>query len=521
MVFALPPWGADILASAAKLDERKRRRREEKIAEKTRAQCRRGRCEISLGGAPPSEEPPEEAAKPSIPRPLQATPLELAAPASSTSPLLPFDVYYPKKESQFLGNEEARKRARLWLEEASLAVLQQTASRRSLDRAALLLYGPTGSGKSAWARFIVESRGMSVSSFCMGDHGGREHEKLDFWLGTQASHDLKGRLNVIILEDVEELFKLCPAARKVKPRCPVIFTAGSLLDASLRRSCDRAIFFGPLRARDAARLVRRIAPEATDTQVRLAQECAGGDIRQLQLIASSKLWNTPGGVEMSGNRSYDRAREVLDRASQPAKRRPQDPCLDEEDAYSLAPIVHYNFPDRCAQDDLFVQNFSSFLSDAAAFDAYRCLQLLPLACRNRGLREVRGALKPPPQATYASRASQGQRQDRPSKDGEEVPTMGAHAEAPHWVHRRCLFKSGDGLAASLLSGKLGRAELVSLSQAEHRSGEAFEKAYLSRACALSAQEAVGLLTFAERVQKAFPGIGRAAQQLVDFSGSSS
>jgi len=507
MVFALPPWGADILVSAAKLDERKRKRREEKTAEQTRAQCRRGRCEISLGGTPPTEDPPEEAETPSIPRPIREAPLKLATTTLSTSSLLPFDVYYPRKESQFLGNEEARKRARIWLEEASLGALQQTSSRRSLDKAALLLYGPTGSGKSAWARFIVESRGMSVSSFCMGDHGGREHEKLDFWLGTQTSHDLKGRLNVIILEDVEELFKLCPSARKVKPRCPVIFTAGSLLDASLRRSCNQAIFFGPLRTRDAAQLVRRIAPEATDTQVRLAQECAGGDIRQLQLIASSKLWNTPGGVEMSGNRSYDRAREVLYRASQPAKKRPQGPCLEEEDAYSLAPIVHYNFPDHCAQDDLFLENFSSFLSDAATFDAYRCLQLLPLACRNRGLREVRGALKPPPQATYASLAPQGQRQDRPTKEEEAT---GAHAAAPLWVNRKCRFKSGDGLAASLLSDKLGRAELTRLSQAEHRSGESFSKAYLSRACVLSAQEAVGLLTFAERVQKTFPGTGRVA-----------
>jgi hypothetical protein len=508
MPFKPPPYIKALAADSARQEARRRQQQEAEVAERARRLCRNGRCDIGTA-AGPSEEPEEETeAPPPIPRaPRAVLRKRKASGAAAPASRLPFDVYHPREEAQFLGNRRARERARQWLARASLDLLQPEAAarRRPLEKAALLLYGPSGTGKSAWARFLVEARGLSVSSFSMADHGGREHEKLDHWLGTQPSHDLKGRLNVIVLEDVEELLRICPSARRVRPRCPVILTAGNDLDASaLRRGCDEALFFAPLWPQDAARVVRRVAPEATAAQVQLAVDCAAGDIRQLQLIAASKLWELPGGVELSGNRAYDRARKVLQEARRPPGHRGEELCL-EEDCFSLAPIVHYNFPRLCEPDAAFVEHVAAFLSDAACFDAARCLHLLPLACRGRGLREPRGALQPPPPASYASSAPPAsQRRAREAKDGAEAPT-GAYAEPPQWVERKHRFRPGDGLAAGLLAGKLGARGLEALGKAEHRSGEPFAKAYLSRACMLSAQGAEELLEFSARVQRTLGG----------------
>lgn len=508
-----PPILKALGAEAARQEAIRRKQQEEEVAERARMHCRAGRCDV--GGRPTEDPPSGETEPPPIPRAPPSPVLRvvvvkrrrkaLAAPAS----LLPFDIYHPREESEFFGNQRARERARQWLEKAALAALQPAATDpRPLDRAALLLYGPAGTGKSAWARFLVEAGGMSVSGFSMADHGSREHEKLDHWLGTQPSHDLKGRLNVIVLEDVEELFRLCPAARRIRPRCPVILTAGNDVEASaLRRSCDEAVFFAPLWPQDAARVVRRVSPGATAAQVELTVDCAQGDIRQLQLVASSRLWDFPGGVELSGNRAYDRARKVLEQARRPPSQGGEELCLGEEDCFPLAQILHYNFPRLCKPDEAFVGHFASFLSDVASFDATRCLHLVPLACRNRGLQEVRGALKPPPPATYAASPGQqasSQRRAREARGGgAELPATGAHAEPPQWVEKKQRLRPGDCLAASLLSCKLGKRELESLGKAEHRSGEPFSKAYLSRACMLSAQGAEDLLDFSARVRKTF------------------
>lgn len=490
-----------------------KRKREEDILELERALVQKGCIVVrtaplpppSPASPPPTElggaEPSREASQP--PRP---------PPPPRAHLLLPCDRYRPRWEEHYVGNSQARVQVREWLRAVLARMLQGGGKKTSLEQAALLIYGAVGTGKSSWARYAAEKLGFAVVSFSPADQGDLEHQKLDFWLRAQPSHDLRGTPIVAILDDADELLKAYPRTRCVSPRCTVILTAGSVVDAALRRSCHEAVRFDPLSLREATQVVRRVIPGASDEQAELAYACAGGDIRQLQFLAELRSWNCSSTVDMSSNRGCDLARAALLSASSggaPLRSGARMVAVaseeTDENAHFVAEVLQYNFPMHCQESPRALENYATVCGDAASLDASGCLRLMPLVVRGKGLR-FKGALEMPPaqSAAASSRTWHGRGGGSSSSGadalGEERAPMGALAPAAPWVERRRRFLPGDDLAAQLLGARLGWQALEHLSLREHRSGEALQESYLSRACMMSAARALELREFAEQAQ---------------------
>ena len=488
-----------------------KRKREEDILELERALVQKG-C-IVVRTAPllaPASLPPTEVGGAASSRgdsqPVRAPPMDLPRPC----PLLPCDRYRPRREEHYFGNSQARAQVRDWLRAVLARMLRGGGKKTSLEQAALLIYGAVGTGKSSWAHYAAEKLGFAVVSFSSADQGELEHQKLDFWLRAQPSHDLRGTPIVAILDDADELLKAYPRTRRVSPRCTVILTAGSVVDASLRKGCHEAVRFDPLSLREATQVVRRVIPGASDEQAALAYGCAGGDIRQLQFLAELRSWNCSSAVDMSSNRGCDLARAALLSASSGAATRRSGArtvavASDEtdENAHFVAELLQYNFPMHCQESPRALENYATVCGDAASLDARGCLCLMPLVVRGKGLRFA-GALEMPPAQRAASSTMWPGRGGGSSSGadplGEERAPMGALAPVAPWVEPRRRFRPGDDLAAQLLGARLGWQALEDLSVREHRSGEALQESYLSRACMMSAARALECKEFAEQVQ---------------------
>ena len=486
-----------------------KRKREEDIMELERALVQKGCIVVCtaplLSLAPASLEP--SAGDSQDPRP--APPCPRPSP-SCPRPLLPCDRYRPRREEHFVGNSQARVQVRDWLRAALARMLRGSGRKTSLEQAALLIYGAVGTGKSSWAHYAAEQLGFSVVSFSPADRGELEHQNLDFWLRAQPSHDLRGTPIVAILDDADELLKAYPGTRRVSPRCTVILTAGSVVDAALRKSCHEAVRFDPLSLREAMQVVRRVIPGASEEQAALAYGCAGGDIRQLQFLAELRSWNCSSAVDMSSNRGCELARAALLSASSgPVARQAAARAVavatdeTEENVHFVAEMLQYNFPMHCQKSPRALENYATVCGDAASLDARGCLRLMPLVVRGKGL-QFEGALEMPPAQRAASTMTRHSRGGGSSNGtdplGEERAPMGALAPVAPWVEPRRRFRPGDDLAAQLLGARLGWQALEDLAVREHRSGEALHESYLSQACMMSAARALECKEFAEQVQ---------------------
>ena len=416
-------------------------------------------------------------------------------------PRLPFELYHPVREEQYLGNLSGRKRAHQWVKNVLKSLLQRTPEQpKALEKASLLLYGAVGTGKSSWARFIAKKEGFSVSHFSMADHGELEHQKLHFWLQAQPSHDLRGRPVIAVLDDVEELLRAFPSVRRVRPRCPVICTAGSVVDPWLRLGCSEAIRFEPLGLMDAGKVVRSVLPGASDQQIARAQTCARGDIRQLQLVAHLATWNLSGAVDMSAARTYDRARLAL--TGDGAKKPPsfQELCEEEPGDCAVASIIHYNFVNFCRRDQNFLSHYVSFLEDAVHMDVTSSLHLLPASCRKKVASATSSTVLEAPPKPWCSSYDMSHGAESCSFESAQ-PEIGAYAPPPNWVNRRQRFRTGDDLCANLLLRYLGKERLSNLSLQEHRSGEPLHLSTLSRTCMMTPQRALEWVDFSEAAWK--------------------
>ena len=384
---------------------------------------------------------------------------------------LPFQRFCPEKAAHFVGNVASRDAAVAWLKhwKASLAFQKP----RKAAEALLLLYGHVGTGKSLWARRAALLEDFSLAHYTPGDGGAHDVQKLDFWLRSQPSRNLRGQPMAVILDDVDELFRACPAAKNIKVNCPIIGTAGAAPEAALRNKCDKALFFAKLQPYEAKKVVMRLMPRASEENVSNVVVLGDGDIRQL-MIRSCLGWNLPG-VTDGGDTSFGRAQAALHGEEALA-------VEGEDDRHSYA-LMHHNFH-GCCPGDSFLQTYASFLEDVAVLDSIKAMHLVPSAVRRwrerRGRRQGWGKLDPVPMVHALERDVDAAVKERP--EGEA--TMGAYAKH-EWVARRPKFRPGLQLAAGLLVEKLG-SRLAEEATKEHSWQETMEEACVSSSLRLGA-----------------------------------
>lgn len=394
--------------------------------------------------------------------------------AQAVAARLACERYAPRTEEHFVGNKESRATALRWAQKALRAYLESSAApsfaeKKPLREAAMLLHGAVGSGKSTWARFAAEKAGFAVTVFSSGCQGNQEHEKLDYWIQTQPSHDLSGKPLLLILEDVEELVELFPGLMQSRTRCPVICTGGPAVDAAFKRGCSQSLYFSSLSNAEARQVIARVFGSApSEGQLRSIQECAQGDLRQIQMLAEQRAWGLSSPVALNPYRVYDRSRMVLRRRAGQRRLSFAELCEPHENAAAVASILNHNYPSLCCKrsHDQSLEQYARFLEDAAFMDVHSCLELLPLSC-----------------------------QGKMNKLGEEELPETFFLEQPfrqRWneegVPARRRFTPGDDLCASLLHVRLGTAALTKQASRGGREGS-----YLSAACRMTARHALDRL----------------------------
>ena len=400
----------------------------------------------------------------------------------STDYRLPFQRYRPEKLDHYVGNKDNRDLALQWLKKWKVTMALQRPKR--VGEAMMLLYGHVGTGKSTWARYIALQEEFSIATYTPGDGGAHDVQKLDFWLRSQPSRNLRGQPMAVILDDVDELFRACPAARSIMVNCPVIATAGPAPEAMLRKKCAKAILFSKLLPHDASKVVLRLLPHASEGCVKSIVSQADGDIRQLMLRSSLGLWNVAGATD-GGETSFGRAQSALNR----------DDCLDEEcgeDRQSQR-VMHYNFH-KCCLDETFLETYAGFLKDASTLDAISATYILPHAVRRwRGKKSEKWLDSPPMMDVDDNK--DGNAWPAAFSQPEERPTIGAYAQR-EWISRKPTFKPGMQFACSLLVGKLG-ASLADEVAKPHSCGELLEEACLSASMRLAAQHVAEIAGYFE------------------------
>lgn len=392
--------------------------------------------------------------------------------AQAAAARLACERFAPRTDAHFVGNEESRAKALRWAQQALRAYLSHSTSssaeKKPLREAALLLHGAVGSGKSTWARFAAEKAGFAVAVFSSGCQGSQEHEKLDYWIQTQPSHDLSGKPLLLVLDDVEELVELFPGLMQSRTRCPVICTGGPAVDAAFKRGCSQSLYFGALSDKEARQVVARIFGAApSDGQLRSIQDCARGDLRQIQLLAEQRAWSLSGPVDLNPYRVFDRSRMVLRRRAGQRRLSFADLCEPHENATAVASILHHNYPSLCCKRShaQSLEQYARFLEDATLMDVHSCLELLPLSCQGK-----------------MNKLSE---QELPEAFSLEQPPQQRWKENGAPARRR--FSPGDDLCSSLLRARLGAAELTTQAS-RGRAGT-----YLSAACRMTAQHALDRL----------------------------
>ncbi|MFA5049639.1 MAG: replication factor C large subunit [Candidatus Micrarchaeia archaeon] len=146
------------------------------------------------------------------------------------------EKYSPKSIDQIIGNETAKERVKKWILDFSRGKIQKP----------LLIYGPTGTGKTSFAyalkeEFDLELIEMNASQF-------RDKGQVDrIMQNTLSAGTLTGKKKIILIDDVEilgrndrggagEINKLIGEAK-----IPIILTATNAWDkkiSSIRMSCE-------------------------------------------------------------------------------------------------------------------------------------------------------------------------------------------------------------------------------------------------------------------------------------------
>jgi len=470
-------WGAVNGGSDFQETMRRKRKHDAEIMQEMMRFMSSGvlRCEPQAD-AEEADEPREGEDATSVPEEIGRLLERLPAVVVSVDYRLPFQRYRPERPEHYVGNLEGRNAAMAWLKrwKASLAFQRP----RRAAEAMLLLYGHVGTGKSTWARYVALQEDFTLAHYTPGDGGAHDVQKLDFWLKSQPSRNLRGQPMAVILDDVDELFRACPAAKNIRVSCPIIATAGSAPEAALRTKCCKAIHFSKLQPYDAKKVVLRVLPPpASEANVEAIVRLGDGDIRQL-MIRSCLGWNVAG-VTDGGDTSFGRAQGAL-HGEGPL---PED---GEEDGHSHR-LMHYNFH-SCCPEDSFLETYAGFLEDATVLDAVGAMELMPFAIRRwRGRRGRRkggwGKLDPLPAFDALEREGATAAAFK-EKTGEAEATMGAYARH-NWVARRPTFRPGLQLAASLLVGKLGPS-LAEEACKDHSWSESMDEACVSASLRLGA-----------------------------------
>lgn len=350
-------------------ETRRKRQRDAAMMEELRQRAPGGvlRCDrrLALEAEP---QPPSPVPVPvAIPRPVRVEAVQIS------NPRLPYQrLFNPRCIAQYVGNEDSRNKARDWLRRWRLQAMQKRPS--CIEDAMLLLWGPVGSGKSTWAQFIAAHEDFAVAHWTPGDTGSHETQKLDFWLRTQPTVNVEGKLMLVILDDVEELFRDCKAASKVKVKCPIIATAGAAVSANLRDRSSLAVPFHRIQDYDAKKVVRRIRPQADEDFVKYVLNQAGGDLRQLIIKASSNgAWCGVGSTDLYET-GYGRAIMVLNSDKKL--------CNDEWDYKGSRSdlLIYHNFH-RCCSDETFFVHYLGFLLSVVELDAIKAVNLVAFAAR--------------------------------------------------------------------------------------------------------------------------------------------
>jgi len=473
-------WGAAKERCSFQEEMRLKRKRDAKIVQEMMPYMSSG---VILCGPREFEEVPDPEVE------EVATPVRVVPPIVYPSgPLLadyrlPFQRFRPEKLEHYVGNRDSRDAAAIWLKLWTTTLALQKP--RKTVEAMLLLYGHVGAGKSTWARYVALQGGFSIATYSPGDGGGHDVQKLDFWLRSQPSRNLRGQPMAVVLDDVDELFRVCPAAMSIKVNCPIIATAGPAPDAALRRKCSKAIHFAKLQPYDASKVVLRLMPNAGEGAVKTIVQQANGDIRQLMIRSSLGLWNVAG-VTDEGGTSFGRAQGAL-HGEAPL----DEDCEDDRHSYR---IMHHNFH-KCCPDDGFLRTYAGFLGDVSALDAMSAMHLTPFAVRRwRGMRSG-WRLDALPISDKSKEDCDVEASVR-SSAGDPEETMGAYARNRDWVSRRPTFKPGLQFACSLLMGKLGTG-LASEAAKEHYCGELLEEACLSTSLRITAQHVVEIAGYFE------------------------
>jgi hypothetical protein len=338
----------------------------------------------------------------------------------------------------------------------------------------LLLYGPCGSGKSTWARYVALDAGYTLSEYSPSSCGKHDTQKLDFFLRSQPPVDVRGNRLALLLDDVDELFAACPAAASIKTICPVIATSGATPSAWLRRGASRALLFSRIQPHDARKVVLRFQPQADARVVDDIIAQAHGDLRQLLLRASATTRCFAKGGTDASSTGFEVAHLALNGGG-------ALPPLDDDLLKSgqLQMLIYENFHGACGDSQEALEAYAGFLSDACELSVIRSLEYLALAARCRRTRRSTRSLA---QARLFLPES-ASREDGPSSEKApdatgEAPDVGAYARRD-WVSRKPRFKPGLHMAARLLQARLGDAGLATMAARGHATGDPLEDVYVS------------------------------------------
>jgi len=137
------------------------------------------------------------------------------------------EKYEPKALNQILGNQRQ-----------ALEIVKWLASWKK--GRALLIYGPTGSGKSIAVRLAANQSGFEI----MESHAGEERGKSDIEeiINASKQQGIFSRKKIILVEDISVIeSKKTLAALASESLCPIVFVADSY-DPSLAKYCKQIRF---------------------------------------------------------------------------------------------------------------------------------------------------------------------------------------------------------------------------------------------------------------------------------------
>ena len=317
--------------------------------------------ELALALKPDPALKPEEPASRPEPRPA-SRPESRPEPRPEPRPL-PWEFFAPRSSEDIVGQDGARARLRAWLSERRAG--------GTLLRAALVLHGPPGCGKTALARCCIAEAGMVAM-----EYGPHEEQDLPSFLRCLGAVDCAGKATCLLLDEalrVLEMKENAPAAR-APVSFPVVCTA-DYVAVHARSRYGAVQLMRPLRPRHLRGLLTALGARLNlDPRTYPALvESAQGDARQLYVCA---LFTSARGALLS---EWDSARILL--GCEEAQR----VCSSGLSPVSLR-TLHENFP---SVSGVTVEDAAGFAGDLAVLDGRSGdLELAALSCcawrRGRG-----------------------------------------------------------------------------------------------------------------------------------------